>query len=82
MIPDVEGADCDFKVGDEIPFYPSCGTLLATATPQCVQKVMIRDQVISGALDLTNPAFPAKILPAFFLEPPVRGYFYECRLRF
>ena len=43
LVLDVEEADGDFLVGDEIAFYPSYGALLAAATSPYVQKVINRD---------------------------------------
>lgn len=43
LVLDVEEAEIEFKVGDEIAFYPSYGALLAAATSPYVQKVISRD---------------------------------------
>ncbi|MBN1146751.1 MAG: alanine/ornithine racemase family PLP-dependent enzyme [Anaerolineales bacterium] len=44
LVLDVEEAEHDVKLGDEIGFFPSYGSLLAATTSPYVQKVVIRDR--------------------------------------
>ena len=42
LILDVENAEENGKVGDELAFWPGYGTLLAASASPCVQKAVIR----------------------------------------
>jgi predicted amino acid racemase len=43
LVLDVEEAESEVRVGDEIRFFPSYGSLLAATTSPYMQKVIIKD---------------------------------------
>ncbi len=43
LVLDVEEAEHDVRVGDEIGFFPTYGSLLAATTSPYVQKVVIKN---------------------------------------
>ena len=43
LVLDVEAAEHDVKLGDEIGFFPSYGSLLAATTSPYMQKVVIKN---------------------------------------